>query len=97
MQIKREQKKHQHLKKLVLSDIPFLFLKSFQIRNTNKTIKDSVNELDNILSISDKGNKEVVVYLSMCFGNPYGDPWNTDIINEWVFKLSKMGSKYNFK
>ena len=47
--------------------------------------------MDNILSISDKVNKDVVVYLSMCFGNPYGDPWNLDIVNEWVFKLSKMG------
>lgn len=70
---------------------PFSISESFQIRNTNKSINDSVNELDNILSISDKANKEIVVYLSMCFGNPYGDPWNLDIVNEWVLKLSKMG------
>ena len=70
---------------------PFSISESFQIRNTNKTIKESVDELDNILSISDKANKEVVVYLSMCFGNPYGDPWDLDIVNEWVLKLSKMG------
>ncbi len=70
---------------------PFSISESFQIRNTNKTINDSLDELDNILTISDKANKETVVYLSMCFGNPYGDPWNLDLVNEWVFKLSKIG------
>ncbi|MAR62395.1 MAG: hydroxymethylglutaryl-CoA lyase [Flavobacteriaceae bacterium] len=70
---------------------PFSISEGFQIRNTNKSINDSVNELDNIISISDKANKEIVVYLSMCFGNPYGDPWNLDIVNEWVLKISKMG------
>ena len=79
------------LEKISFIGYPFSISESFQIRNTNKTIKDSVNELDDILSTADKGNKEVVVYLSMCFGNPYGDPWNLDIVNEWVFKLSKMG------
>ena len=70
---------------------PFSISENFQIRNTNKSINDSVDELDNIISISDKANKEIVVYLSMCFGNPYGDPWNLDIVNEWVLKISKMG------
>ena len=70
---------------------PFSISESFQIRNTNKTINDSLDELDNILTISDKANKETVVYLSMCFGNPYGDPWNLDLVNEWVYKLSKIG------
>jgi len=70
---------------------PFSISESFQIRNTNKSINDSVDELDNILSTSDKANKKIVVYLSMCFGNPYGDPWNLDIVNEWVLKLSEMG------
>ena len=44
-----------------------------------------------ILSIADKSKKEVVAYLSMGFGNPYGDPWNVDIVGEWTEKLSKMG------
>jgi len=48
-------------------------------------------ELAEIISIAKKVNKKVVVYLSMCFGNPYGDPWNLDIVNHWVYKLSKMG------
>ena len=72
---------------------PFSISENFQMRNTNKTITDSENELAEILNIAEKANKKVVVYLSMCFGNPYGDPWNLDIVNHWVYKLSKMGVK----
>ena len=72
---------------------PFSISENFQMRNTNKTITDSENELAEILFIAEKANKKVVVYLSMCFGNPYGDPWNLDIVNKWVQKLSKMGVK----
>ena len=46
-----------------------------------------------ILNISDKTNKEVVVYISMGFGNPYGDPWNVDIVGKWTERLAKMGVK----
>jgi hydroxymethylglutaryl-CoA lyase len=70
---------------------PFSISENFQMRNTNKTIKESEGELAEIISIAKKVNKRVVVYLSMCFGNPYGDPWNLDIVNHWVYKLSKMG------
>ena len=49
---------------------PFSISESFQLRNTNKGIHDSVNELAEIISVAEKANKEVVVYLSMCFGNP---------------------------
>jgi hydroxymethylglutaryl-CoA lyase len=72
---------------------PFSISENFQMRNTNKTIMDSEKELAEIISIAEKVNKKVVVYLSMCFGNPYGDPWNLDIVNHWVYKLSKMGVK----
>lgn len=72
---------------------PFSISENFQMRNTNKTITDSENELAEILNIAEKANKKVVVYLSMCFGNPYGDPWNLDIVNKWVQKLSEMGVK----
>ena len=70
---------------------PFSISETFQIRNTNKTINDSEYELAEILDIAEKVNKKVVVYLSMSFGNPYGDTWNLDIVNHWVNKLSKMG------
>ena len=63
------------------------------MRNTHKTIAESITALDEILSIADQSKKEVVAYLSMGFGNPYGDPWNADIVEEWTEKLSKMGVK----
>lgn len=70
---------------------PFSISENFQMRNTHKTIAESVVTLSEILEIADKSNKEVVVYISMGFGNPYGDPWNVDIVGEWTERLSKMG------
>jgi hydroxymethylglutaryl-CoA lyase len=70
---------------------PFSISENFQMRNTHKTIAQSVLMLSEILEIADKSNKEVVVYISMGFGNPYGDPWNVDIVGEWTERLSKMG------
>ena len=61
------------------------------MRNTHKTIAESIKTLDYIINISAKHNKKVVVYLSMGFGNPYGDPWNTEIVLDWANKLSQMG------
>ena len=59
---------------------PFSISENFQMRNTHKTIHQSIKELEEILSIASKNNKEVVAYLSMGFGNPYGDPWNVEIL-----------------
>jgi len=72
---------------------PFSISENFQMRNTHKTIAESLITLEEILEIADKTNKEVVAYLSMGFGNPYGDPWNVDIVGDWTEKLSNMGVK----
>tara|TARA_R110001583_G_scaffold92351_1_gene234889 strand:+ start:268 stop:1125 length:858 start_codon:yes stop_codon:yes gene_type:complete len=72
---------------------PFSISENFQMRNTHKTIAESIETLNEILNIANKTNKEVVAYLSMGFGNPYGDPWNVEIVGEWTEKLSKMGVK----
>lgn len=72
---------------------PFSISENFQMRNTHKTIAESLVTLQEILEIADTANKEVVVYLSMGFGNPYGDPWNEEIVGEWTEKLSNMGVK----
>ncbi|WP_272023302.1 hydroxymethylglutaryl-CoA lyase [Olleya namhaensis] len=72
---------------------PFSISENFQMRNTHKTIAQSIVLLQDILSQADAVNKEVVVYISMGFGNPYGDPWNVDIVGEWTERLSKMGVK----
>jgi hydroxymethylglutaryl-CoA lyase len=63
------------------------------MRNTHKTIAQSVVTLNEILNIADQSNKEVVVYISMGFGNPYGDPWSVEIVGDWTERLSKMGIK----
>lgn len=72
---------------------PFSISENFQMRNTHKTIAESLITLQEILEIADKSNKEVVAYLSMGFGNPYGDPWSIEIVGEWTEKLSNMGVK----
>ena len=70
---------------------PFSISENFQMRNTHKTIAESIDTLQEILAIAHRTNKEVVAYLSMGFGNPYGDPWNVEIVGEWTEKLSSMG------
>lgn len=72
---------------------PFSISENFQMRNTHKTIAESVEILKEILEIANNTNKEVVAYLSMGFGNPYGDPWNVEIVGNWTEKLSAMGVK----
>ena len=70
---------------------PFSISENFQMRNTHKTIAQSVLTLQDILNLANKHHKQVVVYISMGFGNPYGDPWNVDIVGEWTERLFKMG------
>lgn len=72
---------------------PFSISENFQMRNTHKTIAQSVITLEHILNTANKSGKEVVVYISMGFGNPYGDPWNVEIVGEWTQRLSIMGVK----
>ncbi len=70
---------------------PFSISENFQMRNTHKTIAQSTEVLKEILEIASNSDKEVVVYISMGFGNPYGDPWNVEIVGEWTEKLTDMG------
>ncbi|APQ18240.1 hydroxymethylglutaryl-CoA lyase [Maribacter hydrothermalis] len=72
---------------------PFSISENFQMRNTHKTIAQSVETLQEIFNLADAANKEVVTYISMGFGNPYGDPWDVEIVGEWTEKLAKMGAK----
>ncbi|KEZ93849.1 hydroxymethylglutaryl-CoA lyase [Nonlabens ulvanivorans] len=72
---------------------PFSISENFQMRNTHKTIAQSVELLQEVIDIAQKHDKELVVYISMGFGNPYGDPWNVEIVGEWTEKLYKMGVK----
>ena len=70
---------------------PFSISETFQVRNTNATIEESLVRVQEIQDICLGSNKEMVVYISMGFGNPYGDPWNIDIVVKWVDRLAGMG------
>jgi hydroxymethylglutaryl-CoA lyase len=72
---------------------PFSISENFQMRNTHKTIAQSVDTLQVIMDIAAANNKEVVTYISMGFGNPYGDPWNVEIVGQWTEKLVAMGAR----
>ncbi|QYS86079.1 hydroxymethylglutaryl-CoA lyase [Flavobacterium oreochromis] len=72
---------------------PFSISENFQMRNTHKTIAEALVTLQEIMNIAEQSNKELVTYISMGFGNPYGDPWNVEIVGEWTEKLASMGVK----
>lgn len=66
---------------------PFSVSEEFQKRNTNATIEESFQRVERIQEIATKNNKELVLYLSMGFGNPYGEEWHPDIVTAWCEKL----------
>jgi hydroxymethylglutaryl-CoA lyase len=70
---------------------PFSISENFQMRNTGKSIAESLGVLAKIIELADAHQKELVVYISMGFGNPYGDPWHPDIVAKWVRCLTDMG------
>jgi len=72
---------------------PFSVSETFQIRNTNATIEESLKRVESIQSLCIQCNKQMVVYVSMGFGNPYGDEWSVEIVQQWVNKLADMGIK----
>ena len=72
---------------------PFSVSETFQKRNTNSTIAESLGRVEDIQNLCIKNKKELVVYISMGFGNPYGDVYNETIVFEWVNKLVDMDIK----
>jgi hydroxymethylglutaryl-CoA lyase len=73
---------------------PFSVSETFQMRNTNSTIQESWSRLEAIQNLAFKNNKDLVVYLSMGFGNPYGDLWNSEIVIDWSERLyNELGVK----
>lgn len=72
---------------------PFSVSETFQHRNTNAGIEESLKRVEEVLEVANKKNKTLLVYLSMAFGNPYGDPWSADLVTHWATKLSSLGIK----
>lgn len=70
---------------------PLSISETFQMRNTNKTIEQSLLQVEEIQNLCVKNGKELVVYISMGFGNPYGDPYNAEVAINQVRKLAQMG------
>lgn len=72
---------------------PFSISETFQLRNTNKTILESLKQVEEIQQLCLQHNKELVVYISMGFGNPYGDEYNAEIAIQWFKRLNDLGIK----
>ncbi len=70
---------------------PFSVSEIFQQRNTNQSIAESVQLVDELVQLCAQHNKKLVVYVSMGFGNPYGEDWNVEIVEKWCRQLSEMG------
>lgn len=79
--------------KISLLGFPFSVSPTFQKRNTNSTIEESLKGVAEIQNISIKKNKQLVVYISMGFGNPYGDIYNEEIVINWIDKLINLDIK----
>jgi hydroxymethylglutaryl-CoA lyase len=72
---------------------PFSVSETFQQRNTNSSINESLKRLGEIQDICLKSRKQLIIYISMGFGNPYGDPYSEEIVFEWVDKMVALGIK----
>jgi hydroxymethylglutaryl-CoA lyase len=72
---------------------PFSISETFQLRNTNQSIAESYTLAEKIVNICKLNNKKPVFYLSMAFGNPYGDDWSIEIGMNWLEKLKQLGIK----
>ncbi|MEM7658263.1 MAG: hydroxymethylglutaryl-CoA lyase [Bacteroidota bacterium] len=72
---------------------PFSISETFQLRNTRKTIAESLSLVQEMLQLCEAAGKELVVYLSMAFGNPYGEEWSPQLAEKWTAELAAMGVK----
>lgn len=82
-----------HFEQIACLGYPFSISETFQLRNTGATIAESVDRVKAIQELCVKHNKQLVIYISMGFGNPYGDEWNSDIAIRWVEELSQLQIK----
>ncbi len=71
---------------------PFSVSETFQQRNTNSSIQESLSTVEQMLEVCQRNNKEAVVYLSMGFGNPYGDEWSPELLSNWAHELVERGA-----
>ncbi len=79
--------------KITYLGFPFSVSETFQMRNTNKTIAQSLIQVEEIQNLCIRNNKELVIYISMGFGNPYGDDYSAEVAINWVDRLVQLGVK----
>jgi hydroxymethylglutaryl-CoA lyase len=70
---------------------PFSISETFQKRNTNQSLQEAFDNVKAIQDLAYKHMMELVIYFSMGFGNPYGDPWNVELVEEWAVKMNDIG------
>ncbi len=70
---------------------PFSVSETFQLRNTNSTIEKSLDTVKEVQQLCAESNKQLIIYISMAFGNPYDDAWNADLVMKWVNKIVDCG------
>ena len=73
---------------------PFSVSETFQQRNANASISEAFETVKRVKDLCDSKSKEILVYLSMGFGNPYGDEWSEELVMQWAGKLIAEGVKY---
>lgn len=81
-------------KKVTYLGYPFSISETFQQRNTKKSIAESLELVKFIYNLASEAGKEMVVYISMGFGNPYGDEWNANVVEHWVGELYEIGVRH---
>lgn len=79
--------------KITYLGFPFSVSETFQQRNTNSSIEESLQRVEDIQELCFKNNKQLVIYISMGFGNPYGDPYSEAIVFEWVNRMVALDIK----
>jgi hydroxymethylglutaryl-CoA lyase len=82
-----------HFNQISILGFPFSISETFQQKNTNSSISDSFTAVKQILEITSLSGQELLIYISMAFGNPYNDAWNTEIAINWIAELYKIGVK----
>ena len=70
---------------------PFSFSPTFLKLNVNTTVEQSLETAGNVVNLCEKNGKQAVIYVSMAFGNPYGDPWSLESLVHWVGELKQLG------
>ena len=76
--------------KITYLGFPFSVSETFQQRNTNSSIAESLKRVEEIQNLCINKKKKLVIYISMAFGNPYGDLYDEDIVFNWIEKLLEM-------